>query len=53
MNGRAGVTHILFQGRLSGIHRLTVGTYVLTVGATDSAGTASRVRTAGFTIVAR
>ncbi len=53
VNGRAGVTHIRFQGRLSRTRRLTVGTYLLTVAATDSAGTPSRVRTAGFTIVTR
>ena len=53
VNARAGVTHIRFQGRLSRTHRLTVGTYLLTVGATDSAGTPSRSRTARFTIVAR
>ena len=53
LGGHAGVNRIRFQGRLSRSHRLTVGTYVLTVGATDSAGTRSRVRTAGFTIVSR
>jgi Tol biopolymer transport system component len=51
VNGRAGVTHVRFQGRLSRTRRLAVGSYVLTAGATDSAGTRSRARTASFTIV--
>jgi hypothetical protein len=53
VNARAGVTHLRFQGRLSRTQRLTVGTYLLTVGATDPAGTPSRSRPARFTIVAR
>ncbi len=51
VNGPAGVTAIRFQGRLSRTRRLTVGSYVLTVGATDAAGTRSRARTTDFTIV--
>jgi Tol biopolymer transport system component len=53
VNARAGVTRIRFQGRLSRTRGLAVGTYLLTVGATDAAGTRSRARTASFTIVTR
>ncbi len=53
VNRRAGVTRIRFQGRLSRSDKLTVGTYRLTVGATDSTGTPSRARTATFAIVTR
>ena len=51
--GHAGLNRIKFDGRLSRTQTLTVGSYRLTVDATDSAGTRSRARTATFTIAKR
>ena len=50
-NGRAGTNRVAFQGRISRSKKLNVGSYRLTVDATDSFGTRSRSRTANFTIV--
>jgi hypothetical protein len=53
MNGHAGIDRVAFQGRLSGTRKLNVGSYRLTVGASDPAGNRARTRSATFTIVAR
>jgi len=53
-NGKAGTNRVRFQGRLSRRKRLALGSYRLTVGATDSAGNKSRTsRPVAFRIVRR
>ena len=51
--GHAGLNSVRFEGRLSRAKKLALGTYRLTVDATDSAGKRSRPATASFTIVKR
>ncbi len=51
--GHAGLNRVSFEGRLSRTKKLTIGSYRLTVDATDSAGTRSLSQTASFTIVQR
>ena len=50
-NAHLGVNRVRFQGRLSSTRKLTVGSYRLTLSATDTVGTPSRSQTATFTIV--
>ena len=50
-NAHPGVNRVRFQGRLSSTRKLTVGSYRLTLSATDTVGTPSGPRTATFTIV--
>ncbi len=52
-NAHPGVNHVRFEGRLSSTRKLSVGSYRLTLSATDTVGTPSRPRTATFTIVSR
>ncbi len=49
----AGRNTVAFEGRVSQTTKLTVGSYRLTVSATDASGTRSRPRTTNFTIVRR
>jgi hypothetical protein len=51
--GRAGLNRVSFEGRLSRTKKLTIGSYRLSVDATDSAGTRSLSQTASFAIVKR
>lgn len=52
-SAHAGLNRIGFEGRLSRRQKLSIGSYRLTAGATDAAGTRSLQRTAGFAIVAQ
>ena len=54
INGKAGTNRVRFQGRLTRRKRLALGSYRLTVGATDGAGNKSRTsRPVSFRIVRR
>jgi hypothetical protein len=49
--GHAGINKLAFQGRLSSSKKLTPGSYVVTVTATNSSGGRSAAISLGFTIV--
>jgi Bacterial Ig domain/WD40-like Beta Propeller Repeat len=53
ISAHTGLNRVRFQGVLPNGKRLSVGSYRLTVGATDAAGLRSRSRTTTFTIVRR
>lgn len=52
-DAHTGVNRVKFQGRISPRQKLTVGSYQLTVNASDIAGTPSLAQMATFTIVKR
>lgn len=53
MSGKQGLNRIAFQGRLTRRKRLSLGSYKLTIVATDPAGNRSKPRSARFRIVRR
>jgi hypothetical protein len=53
VNGHPGVNKVKFQGRLSRKKSLSVGSYRLTIVATDNSGNKSKTLTTSFTIVSR